>query len=71
MRLPCRSKGSDARPAGSTCNDRLHIDRVALLFLSIGALAQDAAWAAWIAGAEGLLPVQSVQVRIYTLYSDF
>ena len=52
-----------ARPAGSACNDQLGVDRVALLFLSLGRLPHDAAWAAWLEGASGLLPLQRYQVR--------
>ncbi len=58
----CRKPGALARPAGSACNDLVGIDRVALLFLSIGALSQDALWAAWLDRASGLLPLQPLQV---------
>ncbi len=50
------------RPAGSECNDLLGVDRVALMFLSLGALPQDALWTAWLEGASGLLPLQPLQV---------
>ena len=52
-----------ARPAGSACNDAFGIDRVALMFLSLGQLPQDATWAAWLEGASGLLPLQLYQAR--------
>ncbi len=51
------------RPAGSECNDLLGVDRVALLFLSLGALPQDTLWTAWLEGASGLVPLQPLQVR--------
>ena len=59
---PRRANVSLARPAGSTCNDALGIDRVALLFLSLGALPHDRMWAAWLDGASGLVPLRPFQV---------
>ena len=59
---PCRAKRSLTRPAGSACNDALGIDRVALLFLSLGPLPHDRMWAAWLDGASGLIPLQVYQV---------
>ncbi len=49
----CRAHLTLARPAGSACNDAVGIDRVALMFLTLGQLPQDAAWAAWLEGASG------------------
>ena len=49
-------------PQGSGCNDVVGIDRVALMFLSLGAIPQDALWAAWLEGASGLVPLQPLQV---------
>ena len=57
-----RTPGTLPRPAGSDCNDLVGVDRVALMFLSIGALPQDALWAAWLDRASGLLPLQPLQV---------
>ena len=51
-----------ARPAGSACNDALGVGRVALLFLSLGALPHDHMWAAWLDGASGLIPRQRYEV---------
>ena len=50
------------RPGGSECNDLLGVDRVALMFLSLGALPQDTLWNAWLDGASYLLPLQPLQV---------
>ena len=55
---------SEGRPAHSACNDALQVDRVALLFLSRGALHHEATWDAWLAGAAGALPLQATQVRL-------
>ncbi len=48
---------------GSECNDLVGIDRVALMFLSLGAIPQDALWALWLEGASGLVPLQPLQVE--------
>ena len=65
--IGCRKTGTLPRPAGSACNDLAGVDRVALLFLSLGALPQDAVWAAWLDRASGLVPVQPLQVLNPTL----
>ena len=58
----CRTHLPLARPVGSTCNDAIGIDRVALMFLSLERLPQDAVWAAWLDGASGMVPLQLYQV---------
>ena len=59
-----------ARPAGSKCNDLVGIDRVALMFLSLERLPQDAVWALWLEQASGLVPVQPLQVTSQDFSSD-
>ena len=44
------------------------IDRVALMFLSLGAIPQDALWAAWLEGASGIVPLQPLQVNSSSVF---
>lgn len=54
--------GGWERVPHSACNDALRMGRVALLFLSRGELHHERLWEAWLASAEGALPLQAVQV---------
>ena len=54
--------GACSASDGCSCNDLLGLPRVALLFLSRGALYHEALWAAWFASVEGLLPITYLKV---------
>lgn len=46
----------------ANCNDALQLARVALLFLSTGALHHEGLWEAWLSAASGAIPREVSQV---------
>lgn len=46
---------------GPSCDDLLHIPKVALMFLTPGKLPHERLWREWLEGAAGLLPVLAVK----------
>ena len=52
-----------APQSADACAQLVGLPRVALMFLSRGDMPHEALWAQWFGDAEGMLPLQHVQVN--------